>query len=44
MPLIKWSCEINPAKWRAVADMVYQSGPRQRPHKASEYLSDIVKP
>jgi hypothetical protein len=25
MPLIKWSCEINPAKWQAVASE-YLSG------------------
>jgi NitT/TauT family transport system substrate-binding protein len=44
MPLIKWSYEIDPAKWQAVVDMMHESGQLQRPHKASEYLSDIVKP
>jgi NitT/TauT family transport system substrate-binding protein len=44
MPLNKFSYKIDPAKWQAVADMMHASGELQKPHKASEYLSDIVKP
>lgn len=44
MPLNNWSYRIDPAKWQGVADMMHKSGELQRPHKADEYLSDIVKP
>lgn len=44
MPLNNWSYRIDPAKWQAVADMMHASGELQKPHKADEYLSDIVKP
>jgi hypothetical protein len=44
MPLIKWSYEIDPAKWQAVADMMHESGELEKPHNADEYISDIVKP
>ena len=44
MPLNRWSYEIDPAVWQAVADMMHESGELQRPHKVDEYLSDIVKP
>jgi NitT/TauT family transport system substrate-binding protein len=44
MPLNKFSYKIDPAKWQAVADMMHASGELKKPHKASEYLSDIVKP
>jgi NitT/TauT family transport system substrate-binding protein len=44
MPLNRWSYEIDPAKWQGVADMMHASGELQKPHKASEYLSDIVEP
>jgi NitT/TauT family transport system substrate-binding protein len=44
LPLNNWSYKIDPAKWQAVADMMHASGELQKPHKADEYLSDIVKP
>jgi ABC-type nitrate/sulfonate/bicarbonate transport system substrate-binding protein len=44
MPLNRWSSEIDPAVWQDVADMMHESGELQKPHKAEEYLSDIVKP
>lgn len=44
MPLNRWSYRIEPAKWQGVADMMYASGELQRPHKAAEYLSEIVAP
>jgi NitT/TauT family transport system substrate-binding protein len=44
MPLNRWSYDIDPAKWQGVADMMQASGELQKPHKADEYLSDIVTP
>jgi NitT/TauT family transport system substrate-binding protein len=44
MPLNVWNYRIDPAKWQAVADMMHADGELQKPHKAAEYLSDIVKP
>jgi NitT/TauT family transport system substrate-binding protein len=44
MPLNRWSYEIDPAVWQAVADMMHSTGELQRPHKVDEYLSDVVKP
>ena len=44
MPLNGFSYKIDPAKWQAVADMMHASGELEKPHKAEEYLSDIVKP
>jgi NitT/TauT family transport system substrate-binding protein len=44
MPLNRWSYEIDPATWQGVADMMHASGELQKPHKVSEYLSDIVAP
>jgi NitT/TauT family transport system substrate-binding protein len=44
MPLNRWSSEIDPVVWQAVADMMHSTGELQRPHKVDEYLSDVVKP
>jgi NitT/TauT family transport system substrate-binding protein len=44
MPLNRWSYEIDPAVWQAVADMMHSTGELQRPHQVDEYLSDVVKP
>jgi len=44
MPLNRWSYEIDPKVWQAVADMMHDSGELQKKHKVDEYLSDIVQP
>jgi ABC-type nitrate/sulfonate/bicarbonate transport system substrate-binding protein len=44
MPLNRWSYEIDPAVWQAVADMMHSTGELEKPHKVDEYLSDVVKP
>lgn len=44
MPLNRWSYQIDPAVWQAVADMMHASGELQRPHQVEEYLSPIVAP
>ncbi len=44
LPLNNWSYKIKPAVWQAVADMMHSTGELQRPHKAEEYLSEIVQP
>lgn len=38
MPLISWKSKIDPAKWQAVADMMYRQGELEKHHDVSEYL------
>jgi NitT/TauT family transport system substrate-binding protein len=38
MPMISWKAEIDPKKWQAIADMMYQQGELSSHHDVSEYL------
>jgi NitT/TauT family transport system substrate-binding protein len=44
MPLNKWDYRVRPDRWQAVADMLFEMKELQSAHKASEYLSDSIRP
>jgi len=44
MPLIQWDYHVNPAKWQQVIDLMKVSGELQKDHKASEFISERLKP
>jgi NitT/TauT family transport system substrate-binding protein len=44
MPLNKWDYRVKPDRWQAVADMLFEMKELQSAHKASEYLSESIRP
>jgi NitT/TauT family transport system substrate-binding protein len=44
MPPLRFDYHVSTAKWQIVVDMMYDAKILEKPHKATEYFSDALKP
>ena len=44
MPLLRFNYDVRPEKWQQSIDMMIEAKVLQKPHTASEYFSEPLKP